>query len=421
MYHLINIKPWLVGLSRILQSVKKNCFPLHQVSFSGSVAALGVISGGSVLQLATKQMGVTPVEEQMLMMPGGTDESQKRGSIRKLCMARHIAFHFYWKLKAKKSELVSIEHLKECISRSQDVYNLGTLPKTVPKPFPDFPSGSFLVWMRVDTTEQIELQLQAHRPHLDKSHLARHTVTYCDILHPPVTGHGIGEFRAQDIPNANHGQENPRRWTCQVTELSETREQWKNYDWLRKKLWTTWNDNCFPLDSMDYSSPVWASLLTNRYKSTYHLLLEWDKVNRGQLTEMTLVAGELLSTDFSVAWLQLQSSRSQLTGLKTLNVLMTLHVLWCRHCISFKTSRMEATVLEDSLKREKQRDSENHWCGWVFLPQFTLDFDWFTYDVNLMKLPQATFHIFSDTPRMTWREFAILWADKSELCRRCIN
>lgn len=62
-----------------------------QVSFSGSVAALGVISGGSVLQLATKQMGVTPVEEQMLMMPG----------------------------------------------------------------------GSFLVWMRVDTTEQIELQLQA--------------------------------------------------------------------------------------------------------------------------------------------------------------------------------------------------------------------------------------------------------------------
>ena len=118
MYRLINIKPWLVGLSRILPSVKKNCFPLHQVSFSGSVAALGVISGGPVLQLATKQMGVTPVEEQMLMMPGGTDESQKRGSIRKLCMARHIAFHFYWKFKAKKSELISIEHLKECISRS---------------------------------------------------------------------------------------------------------------------------------------------------------------------------------------------------------------------------------------------------------------------------------------------------------------
>ena len=53
-----------------------------------------------------------------------------------------------------------------------------------------------------------------------------------------------------------------------------------------------------------------ASLLTIRYIyiSMYQLRLEWDKVNRGQLTEMTLVAGELLSTDFSVAWLQLQWS-----------------------------------------------------------------------------------------------------------------
>ncbi len=165
------------GLPRILQSVfKKNSFPLHQVSFSGSVAALGVISGGSVLQMATKQMGVTPVEEQMLMMPGGADESQKNQKRRSIWNSKfwrfwmiwmncawHIAFLFYWKLKAKKSELISTEHLKECKSRSQSrclLYNLGTLPNTY-HAFPDFPSGSFLVWMRVDTTEQIELQLQA--------------------------------------------------------------------------------------------------------------------------------------------------------------------------------------------------------------------------------------------------------------------
>ena len=248
--------------------------------------------------------------------------------------------------------------------------------------------------MRVDTTEQIELQLQAHRPHSLSCTSAiqvqtlcdterakedtlgqitsRHTVTYFIHLWQATV---LENFEPKTFPMpimAKRIQEGGLvKWqNCRRQSSSEQTVVGLNKIW---NIYNTWNDNCFPLDSMDYTSPVWASLLTNRYKSTYHLLLERDKVNWGQLTEMTLVAGELLSTDFSVAWLQLQSSRSQLTGLKTLNVLMTLHVLWCRHSISFKTSRMEATVLEDSLKREKQRDSENHWCGWVFLVLILID------------------------------------------------
>lgn len=43
-----------------------------QVSHGGPVAALGVSSGAALQQLATQKLGVTEVEDQLLMMPGGS-------------------------------------------------------------------------------------------------------------------------------------------------------------------------------------------------------------------------------------------------------------------------------------------------------------------------------------------------------------
>ena len=42
-----------------------------EVSHGGPVAALGVSSGAALQLLATQKLGVTEVEEQLLMMPGG--------------------------------------------------------------------------------------------------------------------------------------------------------------------------------------------------------------------------------------------------------------------------------------------------------------------------------------------------------------
>ena len=44
---------------------------LREVSHGGPVAALGVSSGAALQQLATQKLGVTEVEDQLLMMPGG--------------------------------------------------------------------------------------------------------------------------------------------------------------------------------------------------------------------------------------------------------------------------------------------------------------------------------------------------------------
>lgn len=43
-----------------------------QVSHGGPVAALGVSTGAALQQLATQKLGITEVEDQLLMMPGGS-------------------------------------------------------------------------------------------------------------------------------------------------------------------------------------------------------------------------------------------------------------------------------------------------------------------------------------------------------------
>ena len=51
---------------------------LCEVSHGGPVAALGVSSGAALQQLATQKLGVTEVEDQLLMMPGGAKKLVKK-------------------------------------------------------------------------------------------------------------------------------------------------------------------------------------------------------------------------------------------------------------------------------------------------------------------------------------------------------
>lgn len=49
----------------------KSSQSLREVSHGGPVAALGVSTGAALQQLATQKLGITEVEDQLLMMPGG--------------------------------------------------------------------------------------------------------------------------------------------------------------------------------------------------------------------------------------------------------------------------------------------------------------------------------------------------------------